>query len=109
MHPLPPGAKTIRMTPDALRYSAHADAAPPPALAGPLVALWWDARGDWTRAHAAAQAGEDADSAWVHAHLHREEGDLANAGYWYRRAGRPPATGPLPEEWAAIAGALLAR
>jgi hypothetical protein len=95
------------MTPDALRYSAHADAAPPPALAGPLVALWWDARGDWTRAHAAAQAGEDADSAWVHAYLHRREGDLANADYWYRRARRSRPATSLEAEWAAMVVALL--
>ncbi|BDG72206.1 hypothetical protein [Roseomonas fluvialis] len=91
----------------AFRRGARAGSAPPPHLAGPLLALWWDARGDWTRAHEAAQAGEDAASAWVHAYLHRKEGDLANAGYWYRRAGRPVATGPLDQEWASIAGALL--
>jgi hypothetical protein len=81
--------------------------APPDGLAGPLLALWWDARGDWTRAHEAAQAGEDAGSAWVHAYLHRKEGDLGNAGYWYRRAGRPVADGPLDQEWHTITAALL--
>lgn len=81
--------------------------APPAELSTPLLALWWDARGDWQRAHEAAQAGEDADSAWVHAYLHRKEGDLANAGYWYRRAGKPAARGSLDQEWAAIAAALL--
>jgi hypothetical protein len=82
------------------------DAVPPAGLAAPLLALWWDARGEWQRAHEAAQSGEDADSAWVHAYLHRKEGDLANAGYWYRRAGRPVAQGPLAEEWSTIAVAL---
>jgi len=81
----------------------------PPGLDAPLLALWWDAKEDWHRAHEAAQAGEDADSAWVHAYLHRKEGDLGNAGYWYRRAGRTPARGPLADEWAAIAAALLAQ
>ena len=81
--------------------------APPANLSAPLLALWWDARGDWHRAHEAAQAGEDADSAWVHAYLHRKEGDLANAGYWYRRAGKPTARGTLDQEWTAIAGTLL--
>lgn len=81
--------------------------APPAKLSAPLLALWWDARGDWPRAHEAAQAGDDADSAWVHAYLHRKEGDLANAGYWYRRAGKPVARGTLAQEWAAIAAALL--
>jgi hypothetical protein len=91
----------------AFRRGAAEGAAPPQGLAGPLLALWWDARGDWARAHEAAQAGGDAESAWVHAYLHRKEGDLPNAGYWYRRAGRPVATGPLEREWAAIAAALL--
>jgi hypothetical protein len=79
----------------------------PPALPPPLLALWWDARGDWAAAHEAAQAGEDAGSAWVHAYLHRKEGDLANAGYWYRRAGRPASADSLDTEWLAIAAALL--
>ena len=55
---------------------------------GVLLALWWDARGDWKRAHEIAQDVSDADGAWVHAYLHRKEGDLGNAAYWYRRAGR---------------------
>jgi hypothetical protein len=80
---------------------------PPASLAKPLEALWWDAKGDWTRAHEAAQAGEDADSAWVHAYLHRKEGDLGNAGYWYRRAGRAPARDDLAAEWARLTEALL--
>ena len=83
------------------------DAEPPARLSTPLQALWWDAKGDWNRAHDAAQAGEDADSAWVHAYLHRKEGDLGNAGYWYRRAGRPVAKGPLDDEWALLARALI--
>src|SRR3954447_24220876 len=95
------------MTPDDMRHAAAAEATPPPDLAGPLLALWWDARGDWTRAHEAAQAGEDADSAWVHAYLHRRGGGLTNADYCYRRAGRRRPAGPLEAEWAAIAAALL--
>ena len=95
------------MTPDALRRSARSEATPPPGLPGPLAALWWDARGDWNRAHEAAQAGEDADSAWVHAYLHRREGDLANADYWYRRARRSRPAVTLEVEWAAIAAALI--
>jgi hypothetical protein len=74
-----------------------------------LQALWWDARGDWERAHALAQINEaDARSAWVHAYLHRKEGDLSNAAYWYRRAGRPLATGPLETELHEIGAALAA-
>ena len=89
------------MEPAALR--ACEDAAGLPA---PLAALWWDARGDWTRAHEAAQADEGAEAAWVHAYLHRKEGDLANADYWYRRAGKQRPSVTLAEEWAAIAAAL---
>jgi hypothetical protein len=99
--------KEAAMTREELRRSATEDPAPPPGLAPPLLALWWEARGDWAAAHEAAQAGEDADSAWVHALLHRREGDLANADYWYRRAGRPRPAGSLEAEWAAIAEALL--
>jgi hypothetical protein len=73
-----------------------------------LQALWWDARGEWERAHALAQINEgDPRSAWVHAYLHRKEGDLSNAAYWYRRAGRSMATGPLETELHEI-GAVLA-
>jgi hypothetical protein len=91
------------MTPDELARAKG----PPPTLSPPLLALWWDARNDWAAAHAAAQDGEDAESAWVHAYLHRKEGDLSNAGYWYRRAGRVMPAGTLDEEWQAIATALL--
>lgn len=95
------------MTVDEFRASLG-DAAPPAGVAAPLLALWWDACADWTLAHEAAQAGEDADSAWVHAYLHRREGDLANAGYWYRRAGKAPGRGSLDDEWTVIAATLLA-
>jgi hypothetical protein len=60
---------------------------------GALLALWWDAKGDWEKAHGIAQDVARADGAWVHAYLHRKEGDLGNAGYWYQRAGRDVATG----------------
>ena len=68
--------------------------------------LWWMARGDWDRAHVAAQSEEGADACWVHAYLHRVEGDLENARYWYGRAGRPEASGSVEDEWAAIDAAL---
>ena len=80
---------------------------PPRGLAPPLRALWWAARDDWTQAHEIAQEHDDKPCAWVHAYLHRVEGDDGNAGYWYRRAGRPAAKGPLPAEWEAIVQALL--
>ena len=82
--------------------------APPSALNSALAALWWDAKGDWTRAHESAQRQEDAAGAWVHAYLHRREEDLENARDWYRRAGKPAATVPLAREWEMIANALLA-
>ena len=84
------------------------DAAPPhvPPL---LQALWRDAKGDWEAAHLIAQDVGGADGAWVHAYLHRKEGDLSNARYWYRQAGQEPATDALESEWARIAAALLNR
>ena len=83
-------------------------AGPPAGLSLALQALWWDAKGDWPRAHGCAQEQDDESGAWVHAYLHRVEGDLSNAGYWYRRANRPQQDGLLAEEWQEIAEALLA-
>lgn len=92
-------------------FAASVTAAAPPTGASPaLQALWWARRGDWARAHECVQAHEgepDCDS--VHAHLHRQEGDLANAGYWYRRAGRPVSPQSLDEEWTALASEMLTR
>ncbi|MBK8047095.1 MAG: hypothetical protein IPK16_08210 [Anaerolineales bacterium] len=81
---------------------------PPAGISSALRALWYDARGDWNAAHEITQASS-ADLDWVHAYLHRKEGDLGNAGYWYRRAGKSPATGPLDDEWNVIAETLLGR
>jgi hypothetical protein len=86
----------------------EAGPAPAPALSAPLRALWLDARGYWNGAHKCVDVREDTDSMWVHAYLHRRQGDLSNARYWYARAGRPPQDCPLDEEWRAIAAALLA-
>jgi hypothetical protein len=85
-----------------------ADPAPPPGLTRALQGLWWDARGDWQRAHQCAQDQDDAAGAAVHAYLHRKEGDPANARYWYSRAGRTPATDALAAEWQRLAEELLA-
>jgi hypothetical protein len=74
-----------------------------------LVALWLDAKGDWSRTHEVAQNIDDATGSWVHAYLHRKEGDIGNAGYWYRRAGKTVATGSLNEEWRTMAAALLSQ
>src|SRR5262245_46236897 len=82
-------------------------AAPPAGLSPALRALWTDGRGDWDGAHKIAQDIDGPTGAWIHAYLHRKEGDAGNAGYWYRHAGRPVATVGLDQEWAAIATALL--
>ena len=80
---------------------------PPPDCGAAVTALWWAAKGDWAQAHELAQE-DDAKPGWlVHAYLHRVEGDLTNAAYWYKRAGAKPATGSLDAEWAALAGRLL--
>jgi hypothetical protein len=93
---------------DLKTYKASIDGdAPPGGLDLALQALWQDAKGDWDEAHKLAQAQEDATGAWVHAYLHRVEGDLRNAGYWYKRADKPECTAPLAEEWDEIAAALL--
>ncbi len=84
------------------------ESGPPAGLPPALVALWHDRRGDWDAAHGVAQEIDSADGAWIHAFLHRKEGDVANAGYWYRRANRPPARDSLDAEWSAIASAMLA-
>ena len=79
----------------------------PPAVRRALVALWHDAQGDWSRAHEVAQEIEDAAGAWVHAYLHRKEGDESNSAYRYRRAGKPVERGPHDAEWTTIVTALL--
>lgn len=81
--------------------------APAPGVSAPLVALWWAARGDWGKAHAIVQHEDGVDAAWVHAYLHRVEGDLGNAGYWYRRAGKPAADGSVEAEWEGIVSTML--
>ncbi len=76
---------------------------------GALRALWLVSRGEWEMAHEAAQADEGPDGAWVHAYLHRVEGDLTNAKYWYRQADRPAQSCAIASEWNAITEELLAR
>ena len=95
------------MTLDSFTESLRHDT-PPVGLSVALRALWHQAKGDWDRAHQLAQQQDDGEGAWVHAHLHRAEGDTANAGYWYRRAAKPSSSAPLAQEWEEIAGALLA-
>lgn len=88
----------------AASYTRHA---PPPELSPPLEALWWAAHGDWEKAHALIQDAPGARAAWVHAHLHRVEGDDSNAAYWYRRAGRAAASCEPAAERRKIAEMLL--
>ena len=93
---------------EAFRASLAA-AGPSPTLSPALRALWLDARGNWDGAHDAARADEGGAGDWVHAYLHRKEGDASNAAYWYRRARKPVCQTSLDEEWEIIAKALLAR
>lgn len=83
------------------------DSQPPSGLSLPLAGLWWDAKGDWTRAHESAQQDEGPHGSWVHAYLHRKEGDDPNAAYWYGRAGKPVCREPLPSEWQQIVESLF--
>lgn len=94
------------MTLDEFRASLEDGAAP--AGVGPcLTALWTEARGDWKRAHEIVQEESGEAAAWVHAYLHRKEGDASNAGYWYSRASRPHSALSHDEEWDEIVAALL--
>jgi hypothetical protein len=88
-------------------FKASLEHATPPAVSPALIALWHDRKGDWARAHEVAQDVDDESGSWVHAYLHRKEGDESNAAYWYRRAGKPVERGPLEAEWTSIASALL--
>jgi hypothetical protein len=94
------------MTLDEFRQSLIATA-PPFGLTHALTGLWWDAKGDWRKAHESAQQDERSEGSWVHAYLHRKEGDQNNAAYWYSRAGRPVCREPLDAEWLSIARVLL--
>lgn len=91
-------------------FEATLTSAEPPAGLSPyLIALWREKRGDWTRAHEIVQELEDRRAALVHAYLHRREGDLSNARYWYRQADRTaPAGQSLDEEWKNLAREFLA-
>jgi hypothetical protein len=102
--------QAVKMVVSMVDFKASlSDTVPAPDLDAPLVALWWAANGKWDEAHKIVQDEDDANSAWVHAYLHRVEGDLGNAGYWYRRAGQPVATGSLEIEWEQMVSALLGR
>ncbi len=80
---------------------------PPQNLPPLLRALWFDAKGDWNASHNLAQEIETSDGSWVHAYLHRKEGDDSNASYWYRKAGKKMPDISLGKEWEEIATTLL--
>jgi hypothetical protein len=94
------------MDPDGFQASLTLDA-PPDGLSPPVQALWWDAKGNWDKAHECAQADPGPVASAVHAYLHRKEPDLANAQYWYNRARRSPVGGSLEAEWDALVRELL--
>lgn len=79
----------------------------PPKVSVLLLSLWHDARGDWEKSHELAQEVNTTDGWWIHAYLHRKEGDYSNAQYWYHRAHRTLPTFSIEEEWEVIATALL--
>ena len=79
----------------------------PPEISPLLLALWYDAKGGWDKAHSIVQDMDGASASWIHAYLHRKEGDLGNAGYWYRRAGKDRPTKDFQSEWEEIVQELL--
>ena len=83
------------------------DESPPEGMSSALKALWWDAKGDWHKAHKLAQSQKDAGGFWLHAYLHRVEGDDSNAGYWYSRAEQRHSAAEHQDEWREIAIELL--
>jgi len=82
---------------------------PPKGLSKHLEALWYDAKDDWEKAHTIIQNIDDGAAAWIHAYLHRKEGDIWNADYWYSRAGKSRPSVHLEKEWEAIAKELMSR
>jgi len=93
------------MTPDDFRATLTS-AEPPGELTAPLAALWWDAKGDWARAHGMVDDLETPDAMAVHAYLHRKEGVTWNADYWYSRTGRRFRRSTLEAEWEALVEGL---
>jgi len=94
------------MTLEEFRDSLQRDE-PPRGLSIALTSLWWDAKGNWKQAHETAGQDEGPAAAWVHAYLHRKEGDTSNAAYWYGRANRPRSEAALEQEWTEISESLL--
>ena len=80
---------------------------PPQNISVYLKSLWYDAKDDWDKAHQLIQDVDDKNASWIHAYLHRKEGDVANSGYWYRRAGKNRSSLSLEKEWEEIVTALI--
>ncbi|MCA9060219.1 MAG: hypothetical protein KDA85_17040 [Planctomycetaceae bacterium] len=96
------------MTIDELLKSAQTDHAPPAGLSAELQALWHTKADLWDTAHEIAQEIHSSMGSWIHALLHLVEGDVGNAGYWFRRSGRPTRTiVEIDALWHEIAGELL--
>lgn len=87
--------------------SSLTESSPPVNSNRLLQALWQDAQGDWDTAHRLAQSVTGPEGAWVHAYLHRKEGDLSNAAYWYSRANKPVSDASLETEWEQLVVAFL--
>ena len=84
-----------------------ANASPPLTVSDHLKALWYDAKGDWQQSHSIIQDIEDVSAAWIHAYLHRKEGDIWNADYWYNKAGKKRPSVSLEQEWENIVNDLI--
>jgi hypothetical protein len=96
----------MNMNFEAFKQTLHSES-PPTGVSVYLQSLWYDAKGDWDKAHNLIQDLPDQNAAWIHAYLHRKEGDNWNADYWYRRAGRQRPAVSLSEEWQQITEAFL--
>jgi hypothetical protein len=96
-----------RLTFEQFQQSLRGNSGCPTSLHPALQALWYDRQGNWTLAHQIVQDESDLASTWVHAYLHRREGDLSNAHYWYRRSGRSLSEVSLDREWEEITRSLL--
>ncbi len=95
------------MTPDEFKQLIEKQPQCPDSLPKALQALWYDKKGDWDTAHEIVQNAHDPDSAWIHAYLHRKEGDISNARYWYRRSSQAEFKGGLDQEWEQIFQSLI--
>ena len=80
---------------------------PPKDISVYLLALWYDAKEDWDQSHTTIQDVDTKNAAWIHAYLHRKEGDTFNADYWYRRAGKKRPDVTIKEEWNNLVTAMM--